>query len=100
MAKDFVKTALGVLDGVGGKDNIKTVVHCATRLRFTLADSAKASDESVKAATGVVSVVKAGGQYQVVIGNDVHEVFVELEKLGAPTGESDGGGGGASKSSR
>jgi PTS system beta-glucosides-specific IIC component len=97
MAKDFGKTAQGVLDGVGGRDNIKTLVHCATRLRFTLKDTAKAQDDAVKSTSGVVSVVKAGGLYQVVIGNDVHEVFVELEKLGVPTGSvSDTGGGGIS----
>ncbi|MDR2070597.1 MAG: glucose PTS transporter subunit IIA [Treponema sp.] len=100
MAKDFGKTAKGVLEGVGGRDNIRTVVHCATRLRFTLADQKKADDDAVKATSGVVSVVKAGGLYQVVIGNDVHEVFVELEKLGAPTGSiaDTGGGGGAEQS--
>ncbi|MDR2194861.1 MAG: glucose PTS transporter subunit IIA [Treponema sp.] len=99
MAKDFVKTAQGVLAGVGGKENIRSVVHCATRLRFTLVDQSKANDDAVKGTGGVVSVVKAGGLYQVVIGNDVHEVFVELEKLGAPTGSAfvdDGGGGGQS----
>lgn len=95
MAKDFAKTAAGVLEGVGGVGNVKTVVHCATRLRFNLADNAKASDEAVKGTPGVVSVVKAGGQYQVVIGNDVHEVFVELAKLGAPTGAADSAGAGA-----
>ncbi|MFP3041420.1 glucose PTS transporter subunit IIA [Treponema primitia] len=86
MAKDFAKTAQGVLEGVGGKENIKNVVHCATRLRFTLVDNAKASDAAIKGAVGVLSVVKAGGQYQVVIGNDVQEVYAELEKLGAPKG--------------
>jgi PTS system beta-glucosides-specific IIC component len=91
MAKDFAKTAQGVFDNVGGKANIKNLVHCATRLRFTLADQGKANDDAVKGTSGVVSVVKAGGQYQVVIGNDVHEVFVELEKLGVPTGGSAGG---------
>jgi PTS system beta-glucosides-specific IIC component len=99
MAKDFRKTAQGVLEGVGGRDNIKTVVHCATRLRFTLADQSKANDDAIKGTSGVVSVVKAGGLYQVVIGNDVHEVFVELEKLGAPTGSvADTGGGGEKQS--
>ncbi|GMO50424.1 MAG: beta-glucoside-specific PTS transporter subunit IIABC [Termitinemataceae bacterium] len=98
MAKDFVKIAEGVLEGVGGKDNVKSVVHCATRLRFTLKDSSSANDEALKNLSGVVSVVKAAGLYQVVIGNDVHEVFLELEKLGAPTGggaavENSGGGG-------
>jgi PTS system beta-glucosides-specific IIC component len=101
VAKDFVKTAQGVLSSVGGKDNIKSLVHCATRLRFTLLDQTKADDEAVKSTAGVVSVVKAGGLYQVVIGNDVHEVFVELEKLGAPAGgasASSGGGGGEKQS--
>ena len=96
MAKDFGKTAQGVFAGVGGKGNIRSLVHCATRLRFTLVDNAKADDAAVKAVSGVVSVVKAGGLYQVVIGNDVHEVYEELEKLGAPTGGvaavDDGGG--------
>ncbi|MDR1325314.1 MAG: glucose PTS transporter subunit IIA [Treponema sp.] len=86
MAKDFRKTAQGVLDSVGGKGNIRSLVHCATRLRFMLFDNAKANDDAVKGTSGVVAVVKAGGLYQVVIGNDVHEVYVELEKLGAPTG--------------
>jgi PTS system beta-glucosides-specific IIC component len=94
MAKDFGKTAQGVLEGVGGRDNIRSVVHCATRLRFNLVDNAKASDDAVKGVTGVVSVVKAGGLYQVVIGNDVHEVFVELEKRGASTGSVSNSGGG------
>ncbi|MDR1468515.1 MAG: glucose PTS transporter subunit IIA [Spirochaetaceae bacterium] len=95
MAKDFGKTAQGVLDGVGGKENVRSVVHCATRLRFTLVDNARANDDAVKGTAGVVSVVKAGGLYQVVIGNDVHEVFEELEKLGLPTsGGGEGGGGG------
>lgn len=97
MAKDFAKTAQGIWEGIGGKANIKSLVHCATRLRFTLGDNKAANDEAVKNTSGVVSVVKAGGLYQVVIGNDVHEVFVELEKLGAPTSggaaESDSAGG-------
>ncbi|MCL2558321.1 MAG: glucose PTS transporter subunit IIA [Treponema sp.] len=88
MAKNFAQTAQGILDGIGGKANIKSVVHCATRLRFTLFDQGKASDEAVKATVGVVSVVKAGGLYQVIIGNDVPEVFAELKRLGAPVGAS------------
>jgi PTS system beta-glucosides-specific IIC component len=79
------------MEGVGGRENIKSLVHCATRLRFTLNDQSKAKDDTVKGTSGVVSVVKAGGLYQVVIGNDVHEVFVELEKLGAPIGASAAG---------
>ncbi|MDR0706516.1 MAG: glucose PTS transporter subunit IIA [Treponema sp.] len=96
MAKDFAKTAQEVLTRIGGTGNIRSVVHCATRLRFTLVDNAKANDEAIKSTSGVVSVVKAGGLYQVVIGNDVHEVYEELEKLGVQTGGAaavdDGGG--------
>ncbi|MDR2444680.1 MAG: glucose PTS transporter subunit IIA [Spirochaetaceae bacterium] len=99
MAKDFAKTAQGVFDGVGGRENIRSVVHCATRLRFTLIDQAKANDDAVKSVSNVVSVVKAGGLYQVVIGNDVHEVFVELEKLGVPTGAVSSGSGAGEKQS-
>ena len=88
MERNFAATARGVLDGVGGMENVKSVVHCATRLRFTLSDIAKAGDDAVKAVPGVVSVVKAGGLYQVVIGNDVPEVFAELKKLGAPAGSA------------
>ncbi|MCL2601312.1 MAG: glucose PTS transporter subunit IIA [Treponema sp.] len=96
MAKDFMATAQGVLGGVGGMGNIKNVVHCATRLRFTLSDISKADDAAIKATPGVVSVVKAGGLYQVIIGNDVPEVFAELQKMGVTTGtfvgEDDGTG--------
>jgi PTS system beta-glucosides-specific IIC component len=86
MTKNFAKTAQGVLEGAGGKENIKSVVHCATRLRFALIDNTKANDGAIKNTPGVVSVVKAGGLYQVVIGNDVHEVYEELEKLGVQAG--------------
>jgi PTS system beta-glucosides-specific IIC component len=102
MAKDFAKTAQEILAGIGGKENIRSVVHCATRLRFTLMDQTKANDDAVKSTSGVVSVVRASGLYQVVIGNDVHEVFVELEKLGVFTGdggEEAGNAGGSEKQS-
>jgi PTS system beta-glucosides-specific IIC component len=83
---DFTKTAQGILAGVGGKDNIKNLVHCITRLRFTLHDQAKVSDEAVKSVPGVLSIVKAGGLYQVIIGNDVFDVYGEMKKLGVAAG--------------
>jgi PTS system beta-glucosides-specific IIC component len=49
MAKDFGKTAKGLFEGVGNKGNIRSLVHCATRLHFTLCDNAKADDTAVKA---------------------------------------------------
>lgn len=60
-----------ILEAVGGKENVQNLTHCATRLRFTLADDSKADDEAVKAIDGVVSLAKSGGQYQVVVGSDV-----------------------------
>lgn len=78
---DYSKTAAGVLEGVGGEENVNSLVHCATRLRFVLKDESKANTAAVKAVPGVVTVAQAGGQYQVVIGNDVPDVFAEIGKI-------------------
>ncbi|QCQ17831.1 beta-glucoside-specific PTS transporter subunit IIABC [Microbacterium sp. RG1] len=78
---DYSKTAAGVLKGVGGEENITSLVHCATRLRFVLKDEGKADAASIKAVPGVVTVAQAGGQYQVVIGNEVPEVYAEIGKI-------------------
>lgn len=71
LAKDIVKN-------VGGKENVVGLVHCITRLRFTLKDESKANDDVLKAMSGVVTVMKSGGQYQVVIGNHVAEVYDDV----------------------
>lgn len=78
---DYAKTAQSVLTGVGGEDNVSSLVHCATRLRFVLKDESKANTAAIKATPGVVTVAQAGGQYQVVIGNDVPDVFAEIGKI-------------------
>ncbi|MEC5273193.1 PTS beta-glucoside transporter subunit IIBCA [Caldifermentibacillus hisashii] len=70
-----------IIKAVGGKNNIISVVHCATRLRFTLKDESKANDEEVKAIKEVLSLVKKGGQYQLVIGNNVDLVYNDLVKI-------------------
>ena len=67
---------------VGGKDNVINLVHCMTRLRFTLKDESIVDDEAVKKTKGVMGIMKKGGQYQIIIGNDVGNVFNELNKLG------------------
>ncbi|KAA8729471.1 PTS beta-glucoside transporter subunit IIABC [Ewingella americana] len=77
-----------ILSGVGGRENVKSVVHCATRLRFKLKDNAKASAETLKRNPGVIMVVESGGQFQVVIGNHVGEVFDALAMKGEESGES------------
>ena len=76
-----------IIDGVGGKNNIHSVMHCATRLRFKLKDSRKANTAALKQNPGVIMVVESGGQYQVVIGNNVGEVY---RLLGTENGPSDG----------
>ncbi|MEI5989900.1 hypothetical protein A5881_001393 [Enterococcus termitis] len=63
---------------VGGKDNIQAVVHCMTRLRFTLKDRSKANTEELKALDGVIDVVSNNVAYQVIIGTHVSEVHTEL----------------------
>ncbi len=78
---DYQKTAAGVLQGVGGEENVQSLVHCATRLRFVLKDESKADAAAIKATPGVITTAQAGGQYQVVIGNDVPDVFAEIGKI-------------------
>ncbi len=70
--------ARDIVTYVGGKENVSGLVHCITRLRFTLKDESKANDEALKATNGVVTVMKSGGQYQVVIGNHVAEVYEDV----------------------
>lgn len=78
---DYNKTASAILEKVGGPQNVQNVTHCITRLRFQLADVSKADTPAVKAIDGVVSVIEKGGQYQVVIGNEVDNVYKALMKL-------------------
>ena len=74
--------AADVLAAVGGKENVTFVTHCITRLRFNLADRASVNDETVKAVKGVLGVVESGGQYQVIIGQNVPKVYEELCRAG------------------
>ncbi len=82
MAKNYDDLAKTIIKNVGGKDNVNSVIHCATRLRFKLKDESKANDDVLKNTDGVVTVVKAGGQYQVVIGNAVADVYDAVVKEG------------------
>lgn len=79
---DYENTAKKILQRVGGKDNVINLVHCMTRLRFTLKDESIVDDEAVKKTKGVMGIMKKGGQYQIIIGNDVGNVFNELNKPG------------------
>lgn len=82
MAKDYASTAKAVLKLVGGESNVSHLEHCSTRLRFTIADAGKVDKDGLKATSGVMGVVSSGNQCQVIIGNDVIEVYDELLKLG------------------
>jgi PTS system beta-glucosides-specific IIC component len=79
-----------IVENVGGKENINSLTHCITRLRFKLKNEAIAQDEVLKNMDGVVTVMKSGGQYQVVIGNHVPDVFEEVMQVaGLGAGGSD-----------
>jgi PTS system beta-glucosides-specific IIC component len=77
----YEKLASDILRLVGGENNINSVVYCATRLRFKLKDEAKADQKAIEQTHGVLSVVKSGGQFQIVIGTHVPEVHKELSKI-------------------
>ena len=79
---DAKKTAQQVLEQVGGAENVTFLTHCVTRLRFNLKSMDGVDEAKVKAVPGVVGVVNKGGQYQVIIGNEVAAVYDELMKLG------------------
>lgn len=78
----YEKLCKEIIKGVGGIDNIEQVIHCMTRLRFTLKENSLANTEEVNNIEGVVTTVQSGGQYQVVIGNHVADVYKELLKIG------------------
>lgn len=81
--------AVRVLDAVGGKENVNSVVHCATRLRFKLKDEEKADTNRLNQDDDVIQVVQSGGQYQVVIGSHVSDVYRELTEVANFDGESE-----------
>lgn len=82
MSKDFSNLAKDIIRNVGGKENVASVMHCITRVRFVLKDESKADDEAIKSLQGVMSLIKQGGQYQVVIGAEVNNVFDAIMKEG------------------
>ncbi|WP_040513769.1 beta-glucoside-specific PTS transporter subunit IIABC [Gracilibacillus halophilus] len=71
----YEQLAKDIIENVGGKENVNSVVHCITRLRFKLKDESQANTEVLNNMDGVVTVRQSGGQYQVVIGNHVADVY-------------------------
>ncbi|WP_419955325.1 beta-glucoside-specific PTS transporter subunit IIABC [Neobacillus niacini] len=78
----YEQLAKDILQNVGGKENVNSVVHCITRLRFKLKDEKKANTDTLNNMEGVVTVMKSGGQYQVVIGNHVPDVYKAVVNSG------------------
>ena len=84
--KDYDALAKFILENVGGKDNVISLTHCITRLRFKLKDEGKANTAALKNHEHIVDVIQKGGQYQVVIGNDVEDAYDAVMKLGGFSG--------------
>lgn len=96
---DYKVMAKNILEKIGGADNVRNMTHCATRLRLTLHDTAKADDHSVENIDGVINVINKAGQYQLLIGTEVGKLYDEFEPLvkgnesaGSPTTEEQASG--------
>lgn len=77
----YESLAKEIIAGVGGEKNVSSLVHCATRLRFTLKDNAKADKTRLEQTAGIITVKESGGQFQVVIGNTVPEVYEAIGQV-------------------
>lgn len=75
MAKDYDKMAREIIEKAGGADNVEKIMHCMTRLRLVVRDASKVDDKALGRVEGVINVVNAGGQHQVVIGTTVSKVY-------------------------
>lgn len=82
MASKYDGLARIIIQNVGGKQNINSITHCITRLRFKLKDESKANTDVLNDTDGVIKVIQANGQYQVVIGNQVAEVYDAVLEVG------------------
>lgn len=82
MASKYDGLARIIIQNVGGKANIISLTHCITRLRFKLKDESKANTDILKETDGVVTVIQSGGQYMVVIGNAVADVYDAVCDIG------------------
>ena len=88
MANKYDGLARIIIQNVGGKSNVISLSHCITRLRFKLKDESKANTEVLKATDGIVTVIQSGGQYQIVIGNNVSDVYDVVNEIGHFSEES------------
>lgn len=79
--KDYTAMARGIVAKAGGEGNIVSATHCMTRLRLVLRDTAQFDTDGVKAVPGVLNVIIQNGEYQVVIGQDVPDLYAEIQKF-------------------
>lgn len=84
----YTDLANEIVKNVGGKNNISSLSHCVTRLRFILKDESIANDDVLKNMDGVVTVIKSAGQYQVVIGNHVPDVYDDVCQVAGIMGDA------------
>jgi len=85
-SKDYKAMAEGILEHVGGVENLTGMTHCATRLRLNIADDEKIDNDAVKSVPGVINTVNASGQYQILIGTDVPKLYEQVETIVNGTG--------------
>lgn len=88
---DFEKLADVILKGIGGEENIAGFTHCATRLRFTLKDESVADEATLKNTNGILGIAKSGGQFQIIIGNEVPKAYgaIQGKMKGSAVGEKE-----------
>jgi PTS system beta-glucosides-specific IIC component len=94
MAYDWTASARRLLKGVGGEQNVINMTHCATRIRLQLKDESKVDEAALRADPKVITTVSAGGQYQIVVGNDVpllYDAIIGISNIGSAeaTGSAD-----------
>ncbi|MEH7079267.1 beta-glucoside-specific PTS transporter subunit IIABC [Bacillus velezensis] len=85
---DYHKISKEILQLVGGEENVQSVIHCMTRLRFNLYDNAKADRSGLEQTEGVMGTNISGGQFQIIIGNHVPKVYQALMESSGLSDES------------
>lgn len=88
MANKFDTLASTLVELVGGKDNVSFATHCATRLRLNLKDTSLIKEDEIKATKGVLGIANANGQFQIIIGPDVTELYQSFSKIVGDTNQS------------
>ena len=87
MANKFDTLASTLVELVGGKDNVSFATHCATRLRLNLKDTSLIKEDVIKATKGVLGTASANGQFQIIIGPDVTELYQSFSKIVGDTNQ-------------